>query len=97
MTTVDALRTAFGYFHSRQLGEAEALCRQVLAREPGEAGAVHLLGLIAHARGRGEEALELLRHSVRAAPAAADWRNNLGTVRAATGTGAAGAGRRRGA
>jgi len=41
--------------------EAEQLYRQILAREPKHAGALHYLGVIAHQAGRHDIAADLIR------------------------------------
>jgi Flp pilus assembly protein TadD len=68
-----------------ELGQAEDLLRQVLQRQPGQGDALHMLGVIAHRLGRGEEALELLGRAVAAAPRIAEFHNSLGNVRRALG------------
>ena len=40
--------------------EAEEVYRPILQREPDHAGALHLLGVVRHQRGRHEEALGLI-------------------------------------
>lgn len=60
--------------------EAEAIYRQVLARQPNHAAAAHFLGLLLHQTGRSEEGLELLEQSVSLQPTNADFLNNFGTV-----------------
>lgn len=60
--------------------EAEAIYRQVLARQPNHAGAAHFLGLLLHQTGRSEEGMEFLEQSVSLQPTNADFLNNFGTV-----------------
>jgi len=60
--------------------EAEAACRQALEASPGQPAAEHLLGLIAHQRGRLAEAVEFLRRAVRHAPQNALFHSNLGEM-----------------
>lgn len=62
----EALRRAYAHWDAGQARQAEILCRQILAASPGQADASHLLGLIAHAYGRRELALELVRQACRA-------------------------------
>ena len=62
------------------LDRAEGLCRRILEAHADQAQALHLLGLIAHRRGRAEDALGLLRRSIELAPEVADFHSNLGTV-----------------
>ncbi|KAA3447679.1 sulfotransferase [Mesorhizobium sp. SARCC-RB16n] len=60
--------------------EAEAIYRQVLARQPKHAAAAHFLGLLLHQTGRSEEGMDLLEQSVQLQPTSPDFLNNLGTV-----------------
>ncbi|NBC34614.1 MAG: tetratricopeptide repeat protein [Alphaproteobacteria bacterium] len=60
--------------------EAERLCRRVLEAEPGQAEALHLLGLIAGQRGAYEEAVDLIRRAIAARPEAAGFHLNLGVT-----------------
>jgi predicted O-linked N-acetylglucosamine transferase (SPINDLY family) len=60
--------------------EAGAACRDVLASEPNNADALHLLGVIAHQKGDDEQALSLLDRAAAAAPGAAQIRSNLAAV-----------------
>ena len=60
--------------------EAEALCREVLERDPGDINFVCLLGSILGRRGALNEALELLQRAVKVAPGHAKAQEDLGTV-----------------
>ncbi|TIT38859.1 MAG: tetratricopeptide repeat protein, partial [Mesorhizobium sp.] len=60
--------------------EAEAIYRQVLARQPKHAAAAHFLGLLLHQTGRNEEGMDFLEQSVQLQPTNPDFLNNLGTV-----------------
>ncbi|TPI32092.1 tetratricopeptide repeat protein [Mesorhizobium sp. B3-2-1] len=60
--------------------EAEAIYRQVLARQPKHAAAAHFLGLLLHQTGRSEEGMDFLEQSVQLQPTNPDFLNNLGTV-----------------
>jgi Flp pilus assembly protein TadD len=62
------LRRAFREQEAGRLAEAEDCSRAVLALDPAEADAVHLLGVIAHRRGHAERALALMREAVRLRP-----------------------------
>lgn len=63
-----------------RLGEAEALYRQVLAREPRHADATQLLGVMAHQLGRNEAALELINRAIALNAKAPQYHANLGQV-----------------
>ena len=60
--------------------EAEALCRDMLERDPGDINFVSLLGTILATRGAHEEAVDLLSRAVKAAPGHAKAREDLGTL-----------------
>jgi tetratricopeptide (TPR) repeat protein len=60
-----------------RLGEAAALCRQVLAREPRNSDAMHLLGLAAATAGDLPQALALLGAAVQLQPGNAAMHANL--------------------
>src|SRR6478672_7259163 len=55
-----------GLEHHRagRLAEAEGYYRRVLAAEPNQADAMHLLGVVAHQFGRHESAVELIRRAL---------------------------------
>jgi len=59
---------------------AEALCREVLDREPCSAQALHLLGVLAVQSRRLDEAVALMRRAVELDPSKADLHNNLGVA-----------------
>lgn len=63
-----------------QLTSAEALYAQVLEHVPQHADALHLSGLIAHARGDAERALAYLQQAVTSAPHNWAVHSNLGEV-----------------
>ena len=64
MTVADALASAVQHYRSGQLGEAEALCRQIIAAQPQHADALHLLGLIAHQTQHHEAAAKLFGRAI---------------------------------
>jgi len=61
-----------------RLGEAATICRAVLADEPRNADAIHLLGLVMAAMGRRREALDLIAHASRLQPSNAVMHANQG-------------------
>ncbi len=72
--------------HQRgDLAEAEASYQLVLAREPGNLQAMHLLGVVFHQRGENARAVELLERVVKSAPRAAVVRVNFATALVAAG------------
>jgi protein O-GlcNAc transferase len=64
---------------------ADLLARQVLSREPENADALHLLGLISSQRGEQETARDFLERAIEANPLCAQFRTNLGVVLEALG------------
>jgi len=83
------LSRAVAAHQSGDLDAAEAGYRAVLKKWPKTADALHLLGLVAQARGDGARALPLLERAVRLAPGAADMQFNLGLTLQAAGDEAA--------
>jgi tetratricopeptide (TPR) repeat protein len=65
------LRQAIADFAAGHADAARLQCENLLAREPEHAGALHLLGLIAHRAGRLAESTELLRRAAEAPGAVA--------------------------
>ncbi len=70
---------------SGQVFDAEALCREVLARDGGHAGSLHLLGVIAMQRGLANEAVAHFRKAVELRPEIAVGHHSLGKALAAAG------------
>jgi tetratricopeptide (TPR) repeat protein len=63
-----------------QTGRLAAAARRyqsILAQIPGQADALHLLGVVALQRGRLQQAVELISRAVEANPAVADYHSNL--------------------
>lgn len=61
------------------------MCDLVLGAGPGDADALHLLGAIAHQRGRHDRAIELIEEAARLAPGRPDFLNTLGVAHQALG------------
>ncbi len=78
--SADALALAERLRAAGQLTEVEALCRQVLAAQPDEPEAFHLLGLIAYQSGRLGEAIDRITRAVALAPGVPLFRVNLGEM-----------------
>ena len=76
----EALAYAERCRHEGRLMEAETVCRQVLEARPDLAEAAHLLGVVAHQRGRLGEAIECLNRATRLAPGNALFHANLGEM-----------------
>lgn len=78
--TQDALPSAVALHQRGKLGEAEEIYRNILARDPRNAGALHLLGLVHLQRGDLRSSRELIAESIRLDSRNAVSRNNLGAV-----------------
>ncbi len=77
------LAEAFEHHRAQRFELADKLYREVLARSPENADALHLLGVLTHNRGDAPAAEPLIRRAVKANPRAAEYWNNLGNVLAA--------------
>jgi tetratricopeptide (TPR) repeat protein len=76
--TIDqALAQANAHWQAGQADQAERLCQQVLAAWPGQSDAMHLLGLMAHAYGNLDLAIDHLRAACMAPRAPAIYVSNL--------------------
>jgi tetratricopeptide (TPR) repeat protein len=73
----EALASGFEFHKRGELAQAESTYREVLAREPRHARALHLLGVLALQTARLEEAIALLEQSVAADSSAAEYLGNL--------------------
>lgn len=77
LTVSTALTQAYAHWHAGQAVHAEQLCLRVLETVPDQPGARHLLGLIAHAYGHQDMAIEHLRAACRSPLAPAMYHSNL--------------------
>ncbi len=79
--TIDqAVARALALHQQGQLGEAEPIYRDVLARAPQDPQALALLGTLCLQTGRDAESAELLGAATRLKPDEAGWLSNLGLV-----------------
>jgi len=83
--TSDLLSRGFALHQSGDLDGASALYARILAADPGQADALHLLGLCRWQSGAGAEAVDLLRRAAVAAPRSPAIRNNLANMLLASG------------
>lgn len=67
------------------VAEAETLYRRILALEPRQPDAVHLLGVAAFQRGVNHQAVALVRRAITLNPMAAGYYSNLGNAQTALG------------
>ena len=77
-TTAQLFAQATAHHQAGRLADAEALYRQVLARDPNHAESIHLLAIIAHSSGNNIAAMELIMQAIRLAPRVADYHGNFG-------------------
>jgi tetratricopeptide (TPR) repeat protein len=76
----DLFARAVGHQQAGDLARAEALCRQVVERDPTHADALNLLGVLAHQARRNEAAVEFLSRAVAARPGDGTIHYNLGVA-----------------
>jgi tetratricopeptide (TPR) repeat protein len=74
-----ALQAAIQDFQAGRFSEAERTCRQLIERDPADAAALHLLGVLAHHAGRAD-AVEMLSQAAALDPANAEFHYNLGVA-----------------
>jgi tetratricopeptide (TPR) repeat protein len=79
-TTREALRIAVGHHQAGRLQAAEQIYRQVLAADPNDPDALHLLGVIAYQTGRHDLAVEYIERAIRLQGKVAFFHNNLGAA-----------------
>lgn len=77
LTVEQALAQANAHWNAGQADQAERLCQQVLAMWPGQSDALHLMGLMAHAYGNLDLAIDHLRGACLAPRAPAIYLSNL--------------------
>src|SRR5437773_713546 len=78
MTVNDALKMALELHRSGDADAAEEIYRQVVEQAPGNADALHLLGICVQQRGRHEEAVKLFHRAIAANNSSAEFHYNLG-------------------
>lgn len=67
-------------FNAGQDKKAEALCRQIIRRQPRHTGALHLLGIMARGSGRPERAIQLFEKAAKGTPDDAAVLTDLGNT-----------------
>jgi protein O-GlcNAc transferase len=75
-----ALARGLEHHQAGRLADAEATYRQVLAAEPANHAALHLLGVLANQCGQPAAAVELISQAVRIEPLSASYQSNLGVA-----------------
>ena len=81
----DKLAEALALHQQGRLDAAEALYRDMLARDPDHADALHLLGLISHQRGRHADGLASIDRAIHLQPDVAMYHANRARVLRALG------------
>ena len=81
----DALSLALDMHQNRQLEGAETLYRRILEAAPGQADALHFLGMLRHQRGHSDEGIALIEKAAVLEPGFAGFHNNLGNIHASRG------------
>ena len=72
-----ALNLAQAHWNAGQAHQAEQLCQRVLAAQPNQPDALHLLGVMAHAYGNLDQAVQLLRVACQTPGVPASYFSNL--------------------
>ncbi len=80
LTIQQGFDLALQHHQAGRLQDAEQLYRQILARQPGHADALHLLGVIAYQVGRKDAAVDLIRQAILIKPNYAEAYSNLGSA-----------------
>jgi tetratricopeptide (TPR) repeat protein/SAM-dependent methyltransferase len=80
-----AFAAALGQHRAGQFAAAERLYREVLARTPRHAPALHFLGVLRHQQGDSAAAVELIGQAIAADGNVADFHYNLGVILEAIG------------
>ena len=80
MNSAELLQTALALHRSGRLDEAESLYRKILDADPGNAGALHLLGVLVSKRGNGDDAIGLIGEALAIDPDNAVARSNLAGI-----------------
>jgi predicted O-linked N-acetylglucosamine transferase (SPINDLY family) len=73
----EALTTAVQHHRAGRLEEAEQIYRQILQIDPGQADALHLLGLVVSQRGDDVRAIEYIEQAIRSNEQQASFHSNL--------------------
>jgi predicted O-linked N-acetylglucosamine transferase (SPINDLY family) len=71
------LKTALAHQRAGRLDAAEAIYEEILARDPGQADALHLTGMLALARGEAASAVSRISEAILQRPDAADFHANM--------------------
>src|SRR5450432_765234 len=78
VTTQQVINFALREHRAGRFAAAEQIYRQILAEEPRNATALHLLGALAHQHGRQHDAIELYGRAIAIDSSVASYHSNLG-------------------
>ncbi|MHC4474101.1 MAG: tetratricopeptide repeat protein [Planctomycetota bacterium] len=76
----NALDAAFRYHQDGQLGKAERIYKEILAKDPSHPDALHFLGLVTAQTGRKDLGENLMRKAIQVLPHNAVYYHNLATL-----------------
>jgi protein O-GlcNAc transferase len=79
-TISQALTIAMQQYQAGKLAEAERIYQQILAVDPRQADALHMLGYLAHQQQQSERAKELVRQAIESQPNMPTYFNSLGII-----------------
>jgi predicted O-linked N-acetylglucosamine transferase (SPINDLY family) len=79
-TIQQAIELALARQRAGDAAEAESIYRQIIAHQPDQPDALHLLGVMKFSQGDANAGCELIQRAVAAAPQVAVFHNNLGVV-----------------
>ena len=85
LTIPQAIEAALEHHRAGRLSDAEAIYRKILAVEPQNPDALHLLGYIAYQVGKYDPAIELIGRAVQIEPNNAQYQHSLGNALAIRG------------
>ena len=80
LTLDEAMSVALALQQAEQWAAAEDIYSRILEVAPDHADALHFSGVLAHQRGRSDDAVALIERSLGLEPEQADWHSNLGIV-----------------
>jgi predicted TPR repeat methyltransferase len=80
LTLDEAFSVALALQQAEQWAAAEDIYRTILDAAPNHADALHFSGVLAHQRGKSDDAVALIERSIALEPEQADWHSNLGIV-----------------
>jgi tetratricopeptide (TPR) repeat protein len=80
VTIQQAFDLALQHHQAGRLQEAEAIYRRILAQQPANIDALHLLGVIAHQVGRNDDAVDLIQRAIALRPDFPQAHSNLGNA-----------------